>query len=183
MADKRPFSITFKPTFRDLAGHFAKADKRLLEEKRKSVRYLGKRWVEIAREEAPVRSGEFRDSITFKTFIKNDEISLRTYQAEPLGKWIILGTKRHPIYPKNKSALYFWFGKVGMFAVVPKGGGFRTHVAGGKLWIGKGHVDHPGTKPNPYNARAYARWMPEVEKEINRISTRFVTDLAKPVTP
>ena len=182
MPVKPPFAITFKPTFRGLVGRFAKATKRLLEEHRKSVRFLGQRWVEIAKEEAPVRTGAFRDSISFKTFVREKSISLRTYQAEPLGRWIILGTKPHKIRPRNKGALYFLWKKHGYYVVVPKGGGFKTHFRGPgiKLWIGKGYVDHPGTKPNPYNARAYDRWMPEVEKEIKRISTRFVVDLTRP---
>ena len=63
--------------------------------------------------------------------------------------FIEFGTKPHEIRPKNKKALKFYYGRVQATAFVPAAGGFKTHFSGGNLWIGKGKVDHPGTKENP----------------------------------
>jgi hypothetical protein len=64
-----------------------------------------------------------------------------------------------------------------MFAVVPKSGGFKTHVSGGKLWIGKGYVSHPGTQPNEYNFRAYDRWKPEARPRLRQLALRYIAAL------
>jgi hypothetical protein len=176
-------SITFNPTFRDIRGRFARADANMLRNKQEAVRVLGRRWVEIAKEEAPVRSGKFRKSINFHVFAKNTgdkskaEVGFTTSSQQPLGRWIVGGTRPHRIYARNKKALYFFWGKVGMYTVVPRSGGFSTHVSGGKYWIGKGYVNHPGTKPNPYLDRTYGRWVTEMEREIENVADRFVIDL------
>jgi hypothetical protein len=175
-------SITFNPTFRDIRGRFARADANMLRNKQAAVRVLGDRWVEIAKEEAPSRTGKFRQTIRYHVFAKNTggknaEVGFTTSSKQPLGKFIIEGTRPHRIYARKAKALYFFFGKVGMYTVVPKSGGFGTHISGGKLWIGKGYVDHPGTRPNPYVERAYLRWVPEMEKEIEAVADRFVIDV------
>ncbi len=166
--------IISKPTFRDLRGRFARADEALLTEKRERIRALGRRYVEIARQEAPERTGKFRKSLIYRTFQSGDEVGFTAYSQQPLGTFIVLGTKPHIIQARQKSALYFFWPKVGMDTIVPKGGGFKTHVAGGRLWIGKGYVNHPGTQPNPYHERAYATWLPEAEIELRRISLKYV---------
>ncbi len=173
-------SVTFNPPLRDVRGRFARADKILLEEKRKSARLLGRRWVEIARDEAPSKTGKFRESIRFRTFVKPKEVGFTTSSAQPLGTFITLGTKPHRIAARKAKALVFFWGKVGKYTIVPKGGGFKTHVSGGKLWIGKGYVNHPGTKPNNYIERTYIRWERELNKEIARMSRSFIkTIIAK----
>lgn len=171
-------SVTFRPSFHDVIGRFAKADKALLENKRKVVIVLGRRWVAIAREEAPIgKTGKFRKSIAFRSFVKGKTVGFTSSSARPLGKWIIGGTKPHKIFPRVKGALYFFWGKVGAFTVVPKGGGKMTGMSGGKFWIGKGYVNHPGTKPNNYVERAYTRWSSEMAREIDKLADKFVIDL------
>jgi hypothetical protein len=171
-------SITFRPPLRDIQGRFVKASKELLENSRKTVRLLGKRWVEIARDEAPEgKTGKFRKSIAFRTFVKEKAVGFTTSSMQPLGKWIVGGTRPHIIRPRHKGALYFFWGKVGMYTVVPKGGGFKTHVSGGKFWIGKGYVNHPGTKPNDYIERAYDEWVDDMGYEINKLADKFVIDM------
>lgn len=171
-------SVTFRPPFRDVLGRFARADKQLLENKRKTVRLLGRRWVELAKEEAPEgKTGQFRQSIRFQTFVKDKEVGFTSSAAQPLGKWITGGTRAHKIYPRNKGALYFFFSKIGMWTVVPKGGGFKSHVSGGKFWVGKGYVNHPGTKPNDYIERTYDRWVDEMGDEIDKVADKFVIDM------
>lgn len=167
-------SITSTPTFRDLLGRFAAADTELLAEKRERMRVLGRRMLEIARDEAPSKSGKFRNSLIYRTFEQDNQVGFNLYSAQPLGTYIVMGTKAHKIAPKNANALYFYWPKVGAYVVVPKSGGFKTHMAGGKLWVGKGYVNHPGTQPNPYNKRAYERWEPEALPELRRISTKYI---------
>lgn len=169
------FEVVSSPTFRDMEGRFSKASDELLDARRDELRQLGQKFVEVMRKEAPFgKTGAFRRSIVFRTFTSGDELSMRTYSAQPLGTWIVEGTRPHKIQAKNARALYFFWPKVGMFAVVPKRGEFKTHVSGGKLFIGKGYVDHPGTKPNDYVSRAYYQLEDEIEQSLKRISTRFV---------
>ena len=168
--------VTVKPTFRDVRGRFAKADDRMREQKRLSMRYLGMRWVNIAREEAPKgKTGNFARSIIYRTSEQGNNVILQTYAAQPLSTFIVRGTKSHQIPPRLAGALYFFWPKVGMFVVVPKNPKFRTHVSDDKLWVGKGYVDHPGTKPNPYVQRAYARWKPEAQPELRRIALKYIS--------
>jgi hypothetical protein len=143
---------------RDVLGRFAKADANMIENKRNSARTLGQKWVEIAREEAPNKTGAFRESIRFRTFVKGTEIGFTTSAAQPLGKWIVFGTRPHIIRARNAKTLYFFWGRLGRFVSFP-------------------FVHHPGTKPNPYVDRAYETWEKEMELEINRISARYVVDV------
>lgn len=170
-------SVTFRPPLRDIRGRFAKADANLLKNKRDAARLLGRHWVEIAKDEAPERSGKFKGSIRFRTFQTGVNVGFTTSAAQPLGSYIVFGTRPHRIYPRRAGALYFFWGKVGMYTVVPKNGTGFTGRSGGKFWIGKGYVNHPGTKPNPYTERAYGRWVVEMKEEINRIGAKFVIDI------
>jgi hypothetical protein len=169
--------IIVKPTFKDVAGRFAKADQALLDIRRDELRKLGPRFVEVLRDEAPKKTGAFRQSIFYRTFQTGSDISLRTYHAEPLGKWIIGGTKPHKIQANSAGALYFFWPKIGKFVVVPKSGGFTTHVRGNKLWVGKGYVSHPGTKPNDYAGRAFVRMIDDIDETTKKMSTRYVAVL------
>lgn len=173
------FDITFKPPLRDVSGRFAKASKALTEKKRDEVRLLGKRWVQIAREEAPQgKTGRFRRSLNYRSFEEGGDVGFRAISAQPLGTFIIMGTKPHEIKARRAGALFFFWQKIGRFVVVPKGGGFRTHVADGKLWVGKGHVDHPGTQPNPYNVRTYEQWKPEAQQAMRRIGRDWIITMS-----
>lgn len=170
-------SITFKPTIRNVRGQFAKATKKLVENQRKATRVLARRWVVMAKEEAPSKTGKFRKSIKYKEFTKKAEVGFSTESKQPLGRFIVYGTRPHKIRARRKKALYFFWGKIGKFTVVPKGGGFSTHMADNKLWIGKGYVQHPGTKPNDYVSRTYVRWIKDMNKEINAVADKYVVDL------
>jgi hypothetical protein len=144
--------------YRDLKGRFAKADRQLLEDRRESVRELGRRWVELAREEAPKRTGRFASRIAYRTFVEDDTIGFRGYVPRPLGRWIIQGTPPHLIRAQNGRFLrFFW-------QAGPRGPGlyfFRK-------------VNHPGTKPNPFTDRANERFRPEADRAMRRIATRYV---------
>lgn len=167
-------TVRFSPPLRDLLGRFARAEGQLLDDKRDAVRGLGRRWVEIAREEAPKHTGEFARSIHFRSFERGGSVGFNAYAKQPLGTFIVRGTPPHSIAARQAGALYFFWPKVGVYAVVPRSGGFKTHMAGGKLWIGKGFVHHPGTVPNEYNVRAYARWKEEARPSMRRIALRYL---------
>jgi hypothetical protein len=146
----------------------------LVQEARPLVRVLGKKYVEYARSEAPRRSGRFSESITFQDFADSSSFGFHGLSVKPIGHFIILGTRPHKIAPRRAAALYFFWTKVGVYTVVPKGGGFKTHMAGGKLWIGKGFVQHPGTKPNPFPARALERLKADVDKLLQTLADRWI---------
>ena len=151
----------------------------LTQEARPLVRALGSKYVEYARAEAPKRSGRFSESTSFQEFSDNQSFGFYGLSAKPIGHFIILGTRPHKIAPRNAKALAFFWTKAGVYTVVPKGGGFKTHMAGGKLWIGKGFVQHPGTKPNPFPARALERLKADVDKVLATIADRWVQIIQK----
>ncbi|RJX17540.1 MAG: hypothetical protein C4575_12925 [Desulforudis sp.] len=157
---KSLISVTSKPPFRDILGRFTKADKGLLEDKREGMRNLGRRWVAIAREEAPLgKTGKFRKSIGYRTNQSGQTVGFSTFSAKPLGRWIIEGTPAHGIWTRRAFGVlrFFWekgFNGPGIYF-------FRS-------------VTHPGTKPNPFHERATDRWMPEADVELRRISRKYV---------
>ncbi len=170
MAD---ISFEVKPSFRDVKGKFTSANAQLLADKREMMRGLGRAGVKMLREESPKKSGDFSRGIAFKTTQSGDVINLALTLPQPLGTFITEGTKPHKIAARNANALVFHWAKFGGMVVVPKGGGFGTHERDGTLWIGKGHVDHPGTKANPFNERAYTKFRPIARTELSRISVNW----------
>jgi hypothetical protein len=176
------FTVTFEADFKNLKGQFAKANKRLLESQKENVRWLGEQWVQIAREEAPVGSGkkdtrrpvQFRDSITFEQFSDSKIVGFRGVSQQPLSKYITEGTSPHTIQAVKANALHFFWQKQGLLeTVVPKG---RTKhgMKGDILFIGKGYVDHPGTKPNPFTVRAASRLATNYPVALNRVANQWV---------
>lgn len=169
----RFLTITASPAFRDMSGRFARATEQLKTDKRDMMSAIGQRWVEVARDEAPHKTGKFAKGIFARTYESGNDIKLIGYAPDPLATFIQEGTRPHPIPPSSANALYFFWPKVGMYTVVPKGGGFRTHVQSGKLWVGKGYVNHPGTKPNPFLTRTWERTHPEIDTAVRRIAARY----------
>jgi len=173
-------TVTVKPTFEHLRDGISQASKNFLENERKAVTFLSQRWVVIAREEAPRgKTGNFRAGMEAVIVGGNNSTGFFAGSPSPLGKFINEGTRPHRIYPRLAGALYFFWGKISKWTVVPKGGGFKTHVSGDKLFIGKGFVQHPGTQPNPYVDRTFNRWITEAEKEMLKVADNFVLDVVK----
>lgn len=170
--------LVIEPQFFGLSDRFIKAFDALNEEKQESVRRLGARWVQFAQAEAPKRTGAFASGIEYKPFREEATFGFAGYSPQPLGNFIKFGTKPHPIAPRNADALKFYWQRTGLYTIVPKGGGFKTHRVGSTLYIGKGRVDHPGTKPNPYHARAYEMLLPAIQEEARILSRKFVVALA-----
>lgn len=143
-----------KPTFRDLAGRFATANRDIIEDKRDWVRNEGRRYVRIAKRHAPEgKTGRFKGTIRFRTFGTGDTVGFTTSAAEPLATWIRKGTRPHLIV--GRPFLSFFWEKLGRQVV------FRR-------------VNHPGTKPNDFVQRAYDEWLPGAKVTFRRISTRWI---------
>lgn len=168
--------IISKPTFRDVRGRFAAANDQLLAIRRDALRSEGGYLVGLVRQELDVktdgRSGKLGAAVRFNT---------REYGKDELRLNVTAPSKARPhrIYPRNAGALAFFWGKIGAFVVVPKGGGRPTRFdKAGTLWVGKGYVDHPGgsLRPlfTPVMARALERWTAERGAVVLRqISTRY----------
>lgn len=122
---------------------------------------LSNRWVEIAREEAPKKSGNFAESIVSEVFEEESEVGFKAYRAAPLGGWINHGTQAHEILPRssNKKGVLSFFWENG-----PKGPGDYVFKK----------VNHPGAKPNEYYDRAMNRFEIDIRESTKLISDRFM---------
>lgn len=154
--------ITFGPRWRDILGRFATAEKALQDGRGEMMKNLGRRWVTLARQEAPKgKTGQFRRGIGYRISMAGKYATLETGSPQPLGRWITGGTKAHAIVPVHASALSFLWAKMGGKRVFFK-----------RVW-------HPGTKPNPYHKRATKRWRPHAYKELRRIALDFKTRVTR----
>jgi len=155
------FSIEGRPPFRDMSGRFVKASDELLQDRRDLIRVQGRRFLELARAEAPRgKTGKFRRGLRWRSFVQGDSIGFKVTDPQPLGLWIREGTKPHaipkPPRPPGKALYFYW----------PKG-------PNGAGWYSFFNVWHPGTKPNRYPGRAYRRWLPGARKDLARIGDNF----------
>lgn len=158
MAVRVGYQLTTKPTFRALNGRFNRADKVLLVERRKELKIQAQRFVKLAKEEAPKRTGEFASNIRFRTFQEQTALGFRVSIPDPLGTFITEGTEPHPIVASRGKVLAF----------VPKGGSEVVFAHS---------VNHPGTKPNRFMGRASRRWHPGARKMLARISLRYASEI------
>jgi len=155
--------ITVSAPFRDVRGRFAKATAELKAQRREMLRDLGRVWVGLVRIEAPKRTGKFARGHIYRTLERGDTLILRGYAPQPLAGWITEGTRAHRI-PKSGNKLLAFFWERG-----PKGPGMYFFM----------HVFHPGTKANPYQQRALARFAPYAQLQLRRICRNFVLDLTR----
>lgn len=161
MASKAALTFKMMPTFRDLEGRFARANYAMLEERRDQVRIQAERFVGLAREESPKKTGKFAEKIFWRTFNEGNALGFRAYTPQPLGAYILKGTVAHAI-PKVGGKILRFFWQNG-----PKGAGiyyFRS------VW-------HPGTKPNKFMGRAYRRWLPGARETVRKIATRYKREI------
>lgn len=118
---------------RDAQGRFARATKVLVYEMRESMRFLGDEVVRTLQAEAPVRTGQLKKGIRYRTQQKGQrEIELRVTSEAPYTVYVIRG--RGPVEAKNAKALRFEPG--------PPGSGFIFRKRVGPA------------KANPFVARA-----------------------------
>lgn len=166
------FKITGKPPFRDILGRYARASDELLEMRRPLVQRQGRRFRELAVEEAPKgETGKFAEGIRWRSFVRGSELGFSVSDPQPIGTWIRLGTRAHdipkPARPPGKPLHFFW-------AKGPAGAGMYTFF----------NVRHPGTKANKYIGRAYRRWLPGARADLRMVGrdfTRFLGGEGKAV--
>jgi hypothetical protein len=157
--------VTARPTFKDLAGQWEKLTAESVAEKRAMMRGLGRRYVVIAKDEAPKKTGGFARGIRFRSFSTGSgvagggvSVGFTVSTPQPLGKWIIEGTKPHEITPKRPGyPLRFFWEKVGKVVYTYR-------------------VSHPGTKPNPFIERAKDRWLPESRRALGRFAHNIAVE-------
>jgi hypothetical protein len=150
------FELEVRPTFRDTRGRFARATEQLLEDKRDSVRTLGRRWMELTREE--VRggpSGTIGKQISYGTFGSGDTVGFRSRLGQ-IAKWHATGTGIHGprgqvIRPRRAKALHFFIGGQEIYAKYVR-----------------------GVTPDDFLQRGHDKWLPEARAELNRLATRFI---------
>lgn len=111
-----------------------------------------------ARVLAPRDTGNLANSLTMTMRARRTFVAGTVETRVKYATYVHNGTQAHKIFPKGKGALSFDWKKVGMRTVVPKGGrhratGFAGVVKSKKgvyFLIGKGYVNHPGTKARPF---------------------------------
>jgi HK97 gp10 family phage protein len=112
--------------------------------------------------EAPVgtgpRAGRLRDSIRYHRRTTGSSIQLVFNAYTPYAKYVIEGTRAHAIYPKAARYLHFQGRGGGDVFVGPRGSG--------------AHVNHPGTKANPFNRKA----MDEARPIVQRLYTQIMRE-------
>lgn len=169
------FTIQTRPPLRDVKGRFSKANRELLELRRGLVRKQGRRMKDLAVEEAPSRTGEFRRAIRWRSFIKGGDVGFTVTAPQPLATYIIRGTRAHPIVARNAKMLAFPWpdGPKNHPAYDPKSGLFFFYS-----------VNHPGTKRNPFISQAYRRWLPGARSDLRKMANSFARWMAaaKPET-
>lgn len=108
---------------------------------------------------APVDTGNLRGGISMTMRVSQTTVTGRIENRVKYDEFVQRGTEPHTIRAKQAKALVFnWKRMGGVRTVVPKKptkwGGLRKGKTGTVLWIGKGYVNHPGTKARPYMYRA-----------------------------
>jgi hypothetical protein len=141
------------------------------------VRRQESRFLRFAYAAAPKKTGAYAGKIRTRQLTVANGAGFEVLSPGPLGTFIQKGTKPHTIAARRAKALRFFWPKIGAMVYVPKAGGFRTHFRGGALWIGKGYVNHPGTKANPFMNAAYRRWRPGAQQDLNKVGLRWAATM------
>ena len=158
------FTFRSAPTFRDLQGRFARAEKELLVSRRAAMRTLGRRYAALAQTEAPGGVGHtVAAQIGFSTFVEAGAVGFKTRLGQ-IARWHVSGTgiygpRRQVIRPTHAQALHFFIGAHEFF----------------RKWV-------RGLHPNPFLGRAYRRWLPGARPELRRIALRYARTLAGQTT-
>jgi len=102
---------------------------------------LGEEGLRILQEEAPVKTGETKETITMEL----SRSSVRIYPTTPYAVYVEFGAKPHRIEGKP---LLTWL----------------DPETGRRIWAK--HVEHPGIVPNPFVARSRERFRREVRDRL-----------------
>lgn len=146
----------FKPPMEQIVTRFRAAERVVNEGQRVLLRgELGNRLLAMVREEAPKRTGQFAAGIGVRISEGGTgAVSLSVYTPSPLGRFITEGTRAHVITPRGNYPLRF----------VSRGGDVVY------AW----RVNHPGTRANPFIARAVNQWKPEANAALQRLGRAYV---------
>lgn len=148
-------TIQLRPPARDLRGRFAKASRNITVRQREMMRSLGRKGVAEAQTEAPKgKTRKLAGSIRFRTTEGSGRVNLRITAGVPYAGYVLKGTRPHTIEGHPLLA-------------------FQWH---GDLVIVR-HVHHPGTAPNPFFERAWAKLAPEALTELHRLALNVKVDL------
>lgn len=153
-----PIEFSIKPTIPELVKSFVRAGFNLETDLQERMNRVGKMAVEAMRAEAPKRTGQFANEIDYQLDKQGAQVTVKVGVPQPLGRWIIEGTKAHRIEARNAPVLSFFWPKLG------KRVAFRF-------------VNHPGTKANPFHMRAYMRIAPQLEPELRQLAKNFVANV------
>lgn len=171
--------ITAVPSFRDVAGRFARANEQLLHIREQELRAEG-----------PILAGMVKDRVSLKTGPGSTLQDAVNWTTEPSFAGIALhvtapeSAAAHAIYPRNTGALRFYSPKIGTTVVVPAGGGKASfYDKSGTFWSGKGYVMHPGgtLRPlfTPIMQDSLNNWLVSGGSTVlNRISVRYIQALS-----
>lgn len=96
---------------------------------------VGQYVLDVLQDEAPVDSGQMRDSMDYRFTTSSDGLRIEWYSPETYAMYVLKGTPPHDIVPRTASVLHF--------------------IASSGEEVFTQHVSHPGTQPNPFNARAW----------------------------
>lgn len=155
------------PPLRALDGKFSKAKQALIKKRRDELRSEMRRLTRLMQDEAPGR--QFPRGIRFRTFEEGGQLRGEIRTPQPLGTFIIEGTRSHPITPKRAKALRFFTGtSIPGFGIEPSG-------LSGAIFATK--VQHPGTAPNRFHGRAVRRWKPGARAALRRMAVSYTDAL------
>jgi HK97 gp10 family phage protein len=101
------------------------------------------------------RAGRLRDSIRYQRTTTGASVSITFNAYTPYARYVIEGTRPHAIYPVAARYLHFKGRSGGDVFVGPRGS--------------SAHVNHPGTKANPFNRRAMQEMRPYLQATYTRI--------------
>ena len=173
------FTFDMRPSAKELASRFKfGADVVNQGQRTMMSQRLGPMLLSAVQAEAPRRSGKFASGITLKMGGEGANVSFQIGIPRPLGQWIQEGTRPHIITPKGPGyPLRFKVGAPGSSWSGGYAQRFRN-IATGRFTAGQEVramlVHHPGTKANRFVDRAYQKWLPNAQREINELGRAYV---------
>ncbi len=142
----------------ELARNTSQAADRVQPLMKRILRSVGRRGVTLLRNFAPTKTGKLARSIHLSiTGRGRGGLRVHWFDRVPYGGFVVSGTRPHTIFARNAKALVF--------------------TVGGQLRFAKS-VNHPGTKPNKYPARA-AR---QIQRDGREIINTGMREIARIIT-
>lgn len=128
------------------------------------LRDTGKLFTGVLKPETPKKTGKLANSTRFQLIggTRNQGLEVRQGARTPggdfYGHYVRMGTKPHTILPVKGAYLVF--------------------NIGGRLIFAK-KVNHPGTKPNRYDKRAYAKVSGQIDELSRQAGIKIAADLMR----